>query len=134
MNVKILGILIAMVAHQILGALWYSPLLFSNAWIKSIGKTPDDFKNQKGFATSFILSSLGGLVIACALGYLLYVFKVEQLWQAILLGIFLNIGFVISNSLVHAPFESKSFSLMLISRGFDLVTYTVMSIVLFYLG
>jgi len=37
--INFLSILIAAVAYMVLGALWYSPILFGDAWTKGIGKT-----------------------------------------------------------------------------------------------
>lgn len=133
-GIKILGLLVAMVAHQVIGGLWYSPLLFSKAWMKAVGKTPDDFKDKKGFVAGFVMSSLGGLVTAFAIAYLICILHIEHLWGAIALALLINLGFVSSNRLVHAPFEFKPLSLVLISQSFDFVTYTVMAIILFYLG
>jgi hypothetical protein len=35
------AVLAAAVAYMILGALWYSPALFGNAWMRGIGKTKE---------------------------------------------------------------------------------------------
>ena len=38
-QISILAIILAVVANMIIGALWYSPVLFANVWMKSLGKT-----------------------------------------------------------------------------------------------
>ena len=35
------AVIVAAVAYFVLGALWYSPVLFGNAWMRSIGKTKE---------------------------------------------------------------------------------------------
>ena len=41
-NLSLIAIVVAAVAGMVIGALWYSPLLFGNAWLKAIGKTEDE--------------------------------------------------------------------------------------------
>ena len=41
-QISILAIILAVVANMIIGALWYSPLLFANVWMKSLGKTREE--------------------------------------------------------------------------------------------
>ncbi|MFT5692500.1 MAG: hypothetical protein ACI92E_001835 [Oceanicoccus sp.] len=41
LGINIMGVLAATVIGMVLGALWYSPVLFGKKWMQSIGKTPD---------------------------------------------------------------------------------------------
>jgi len=40
-SVNFVSIIVAALAYMLLGALWYSPVLFGNAWMKGIGKTKE---------------------------------------------------------------------------------------------
>lgn len=42
-EVNVLAIALAMVANMAVGAIWYSPLMFSNLWIKLMGKKREEF-------------------------------------------------------------------------------------------
>ncbi len=133
-GVRVIGVLIAMIAHQILGALWYSPLLFGNTWMKAMKKNPDDQSMQKGYLLEFAFSALGALITAYFLGYIQTFLEMSNLLQAVGIGLIACIGFISSNRLIHAPFEGQSRLLLLISHGFDFVSYTAISIVLYYFG
>ena len=39
MGINYWAVLVAGVAYMVLGAIWYTPALFGNAWLKAIGKT-----------------------------------------------------------------------------------------------
>ena len=41
---NILAFLVCIVSNMILGALWYSPVLFGKVWLNLIGKKPEDIE------------------------------------------------------------------------------------------
>ena len=41
MAINYWAVLVAAVAYMILGAIWYSPILFGSAWMRLIGKTKE---------------------------------------------------------------------------------------------
>jgi hypothetical protein len=58
-TINYLGILICGVLHQVLGALWYSPMLFGRPWLKAMGKSEEEVKamgppNWVGYLMSFL--------------------------------------------------------------------------------
>ena len=67
-QMNIFAVLVGAVASMALGALWYSPLLFGNAWMAAIGKTHD----QLGPAGPAMFGSmLSCLLTAAVVEYLL---------------------------------------------------------------
>ena len=61
-----LAILVAAVAGMIVGALWYSPLLFGNVWMKlmGLGRKQLQAAKKKGMGKSYFLSFVALLVMA----------------------------------------------------------------------
>ena len=45
---QLFRMVVATVGSMILGSLWYSPLLFSGLWLRLIGKTSDEIREQGG--------------------------------------------------------------------------------------
>jgi hypothetical protein len=43
-SINILAVILAAIVAFVLGALWYSPILFGKIWQKEIGFTGEDFK------------------------------------------------------------------------------------------
>jgi len=63
-QVNYLAVLACTVVAMILGSLWYSPVLFGNAWMKAIGLKKEDFKkgdSNKAMFASVILAFIGAI-------------------------------------------------------------------------
>ena len=41
-GINIWAVLVSIVAMMVIGALWYSPVLFGNTWLRLIGKKPEE--------------------------------------------------------------------------------------------
>ena len=82
-----LAILVASVAYFMLGALWYSKLLFANTWIKSTGvdmNNPDAKKGVGGImAFTFILE----FVVSIGLAILVYRLGLSTWMSGVKLGL-----------------------------------------------
>ncbi len=63
---SILAIVLAVVANMVIGALWYSPILFSTIWVKALGKKMEDI-DPKGANVGYLLTTLGGILTAIIL-------------------------------------------------------------------
>ena len=62
-----------------LGGLWYSPVLFANAWVKAIGLLDEELAQMKKDgpgAKPFIISFLGALVMALVTAHMVDFMKV----------------------------------------------------------
>jgi len=45
-SINLLPVIVAAVINMALGMLWYSPFVLGRLWIKSMGKTPEEFQQQ----------------------------------------------------------------------------------------
>lgn len=61
-NMDPIAILVAAIMGMVLGGLWYSPLLFADAWLKAIGKTQDEL----GSPTPAMIGSMCACLAAAA--------------------------------------------------------------------
>jgi len=66
---NILALVAAAVVPLLVGAFWYSPLLFEKAWLKSIGKTKEDMEGGN-MALIFGLTFILGIFLAFGLSNL----------------------------------------------------------------
>src|SRR2546428_12300407 len=68
-NVNVLAVIVAAVATFILGAVWYSPVLFAKQWMQAHGYTPEKLEEMKrrGVTRADAVSGLWYLVV----GYVL---------------------------------------------------------------
>lgn len=92
------GVFLATLAAFVLGALWYSPLLFMNLWIKGKGLTPESLpkRSRTYMATTMTYSFIAHGCIAAVLAIVLEVTQPETLKIALSLSALLAIGFMVS--------------------------------------
>ena len=121
------AVVVAAVAAYGVGAIWYSPLLFTKAWIRESGVDVERAKNSSMplmMGSSFVLVLLATLVFAFFLGPgigwqngTLYGFSAGLFWVTGYLG-------------VNYLFEGRSFKLFLINGGYNVASFTVMGAIL----
>ena len=66
-SLHIFAILIAAFVGMALGALWYSPVLFGNAWLSALGKTQEQLGSPAG---PMIGSMISCLIAAAAVEFI----------------------------------------------------------------
>ena len=68
------AILVSAIAFFFLGSLWYTKILFGNAWVESMGKTMEELEKEKAdtnMTKSFGIMFLAGLLMAFVTAHLL---------------------------------------------------------------
>ncbi len=90
-DINYLAVLVAALAMFVIGAAWYTPLLFAKAWMKELGLKKEDFAKQnmlKTFGGSFLLMLVMSFNLAAFFGP-------EVDWQAgMIYGALTGIGWV----------------------------------------
>ena len=122
-NMNFLAVVIAAVAGMAIGAIWYSPVLFSNAWMKENGVTKESLKGKNPFAP-MIFSFL--ITIVMAFNLAMFLSGESDFVQGLIAGGLVGIGWVAASLAVLYLFESKSLKLFLINAGYNVVTFIVM--------
>lgn len=123
-KVNIWAVILAGVSYLIVGALWYSPLLFGKQWIQLNGFTDEDFKTNKPMWMITLVSFLSATVSAFVISWILGV-NSSATFGAIIGG---GIAFfwITMSKLTNVLFENQPVKLFLIHAGFDLVAFMVM--------
>ena len=89
MSMNYLAILVASIIGYIIGALWYSPLLFSKSWVKlSKNKSPE----MK--ASTYILGFLSILIFNFVLSIIISYTGASTFVEGMKMGALLWIGFI----------------------------------------
>lgn len=95
-----LAILLATAVYYILGGLWFSTLLFGNAWEKSIGfDRPEEWRFP---VISYVTPLIGCLVISIATAILDYALEIKSLGDAVVFGLIVGIGYAGAISSINA--------------------------------
>jgi hypothetical protein len=122
------AVLVAAIANLIVGALWYSPALFYNAWKSENNKTDEDFKNinlGKLYGISTILS----VIICYNMAFFLGDANTDWVWGTTA-GFLTGFGWAAMIFVIIAMYEQKSIRYMLINGGYIVVYFTLIGFIL----
>ena len=99
-----LAVLVGAVIYFVLGALWYSPMLFARPWQRSIGWDPERTPPQMS-PTSYIIPFLAYVVMAIAVGMLAKATGSDDVTEGLILGLVVGVGLSLAHTLVDATFD-----------------------------
>jgi hypothetical protein len=99
-----LAVVVGALIYFVLGALWYSPVLFGRAWQRAIGWDPAQKPPDMKIAT-YAVPLLAYVVMAIATAMLAAATGSDTLVEGITLGLVVGIGFATMHSLVDATFD-----------------------------
>ncbi len=137
-----LSIFVATCASFVVGAIWYSPLLFINAWMKGEGVTKNQLpKRSKSYMARIQLYSfIAHGAMASVLAVIFDLLRISSLRVAVSLGLLLALGFIITTRFIDMVYtihgnhyDAKSQIKFLVSSGYYVVVVVVMSTALFLL-
>jgi hypothetical protein len=122
------AVLSCAVLNLVFGALWYSPLLFFNAWKTVNGLKDEDFKGinmGKMYTISFILA----LIISYNMAFFLGDSSTDWSW-GLTAGFLTGFGFCATIFAAIALFEQRSWRYILINGGYIVVYFCLIGLIL----
>lgn len=125
-----IAVIVATLAAFAVGAVWYSPLLFTKAWLRESksAESPVKYSTPVTFGGAFVLTLLATIVFAMFLGP-------HAGWRfGASAGFAAGLFWVAGSFGVNYLFERRSMTLLAINGGYNVVTYTVMGTVLGAMG
>ena len=126
---NIWAVLAGFLSNMVIGALWYSPLLFGTIWLKLIGKTADDITKQDA-NRSMMFSVIPGVLLSVLMAVLLGFIGPRTVLDAIGIATLVSAGFIGMSALNLVIYEGRSFKLLLINVGYSLVSLNVLAVIL----
>lgn len=119
-DLNLVAILVAAVAHFVLGGLWYSPVLFAKPFMGAINKSEEELRAGSS-PVMYVWAFLGGLVKSAVLAMLIGWTGELGVGEAALLGAIVGLGIHGVADAVNAVFEGRHRTLLAISVGYDTV-------------
>jgi hypothetical protein len=126
-EINVWAVLAAGISSMVLGALWYSPVLFGKSWSAASGVTEEQAKSANmpmTMGTAFVLAVIGAFVFAMFLGP-----KPAPMF-ATAAGLAAGLCWVAGSFGINYLFEQRGLRLFLINGGYHTVQYTLIGLVL----
>lgn len=128
-SINLLAVLLAAVLNMVLGALWYSPVLFAKTWMAALGKTEDEIrKNSPG--PIYAINTIGNLVLAYVLAHIIDYAQATTVVQGAQTGFWVWLGFLVPVLLTVYMFEMRSIKLYFIFISYQLIALVLEGIIL----
>ena len=124
------AIVVSAVAAFVVGALWYSPLLFGKAYLQVRGLSPDAMADMRPPAGEMIGELVKNLVVAFVLSYFVVRLDVADWKGALQLGLWVWVGFqamLLMGAVLH---EKMPWTLYAIHAGDALVKTLLVTLIL----
>ncbi len=127
-NLNIWMVAVAGLVYYILGALWYSPLLFAKPWMKLNGYTEQDFQdiNAARYIAAFFTSMIMSFVLAQFITHL----GNGSIISGIGISLWVWVGFIGTFTLTNYMFSNRPVKLFMIDSGYNLVGLLIMSVII----
>lgn len=124
-----LAFVVALIATQVLGFLWYSNMLFARPWMKAVGKTEKQLRAESN-PNVYIYSVVGAAVMLLVLVNVLRWAGITETAPAIGVALFIWLGFVATSSAMNTAFENRGWPLWAIDNGYHLVNAILSAVIL----
>ena len=131
-NVNILAVLVAALLTFLLGAFWYSPVLFAKQWMAAQGYAPEklDAMKRRGATRAYVVSVVCYVVMAYVVALLASYTNSTTLAQGLWLGFLSWLGFAATIGLTAHMFSEKPIAAWVIDAGYQLAYLVIMGALL----
>ena len=129
-QVSWLGVIVGTAVYFILGAVWYSPVLFAKPWQAAIGWDESRQPPQMNPMT-YVVPALLYLVAAIAMAILAAATETDTLTEGLVLGLVTGLGFALPMTGVEATFDPnkpKPMAWFLITVAYHLIGFAILGV------
>ncbi|MGH2805686.1 MAG: DUF1761 domain-containing protein [Actinomycetota bacterium] len=121
-----LAILVAVIASQAIGFLWYS-VLFNKMWTAAVGLGPAEMGNP---APALTVGLLASIVQAIGLAIIIQQLDEQTLANGVKIGLLAGVAFAASVVVTNAMFEYRKKALMWLYSGYQVVSFLAMGLII----
>ena len=131
MKTNWLAVIVAAIAHFIVGGLWYG-LIFGNKFLELIAWTPEQIKQMESRnpAKPLVLAFLTAVILVYVLAHFIQYVKAKTPLEGIQTAFWLWLGFVATTQLSTVIFEQRHVGLYLLNIGYQLVACSIAGVIL----
>jgi hypothetical protein len=126
-----LHVIVAAVAAWLLGALWYSPVMFAKAWVRAHGYSEEQVKAMRATQSRVIGLTLVALILMTAvLQVFLNHLGADSLNDGVQWGFHAWLGFAVPLGFIAHLYAQKKWAAWFIDLGYQLVYIVVIAAIL----
>lgn len=126
---NIWAVIVCIVLQMVLGALWYSPVLFGNIWLKLVDRKSEEISRSEGNkAMSF--SIIPAAITIFALSFLISIANATSVIDALIIGTVAAIGLIGMSAANLILFEDRSVKLTILNVGYPMVSLNIAAIIM----
>ena len=125
-----IAVAVAALAYFVLGALWYSKILFAPKWIAYLKIDVNDPNAKKGMGLMFGGSLVMMFVSSLGLAILSSRLELSGWMSGVKLGAFVGVCFCITTIAINYLYEKKPLGLLLINGGYQLVGNIIAAVII----
>lgn len=126
------AILVSGIVSMVLGAVWYSPPIFGNLWMKLSGMSHEQLEHskKKGMAVSYLVAFIALLVTAYVLAHYVNYAGAKTFQDGLWAGFWPWLGFVAPITIGMVLWENKPLSLWVLHNVHHLISLLIMGVIL----
>ncbi len=123
-HINALALVLAVLVRMIVGALWYSTVLFGPRFMRLTGCTPDQLRTRLPMA--LLSDFFGSLVMAFVLEQFVAFAGAGDLVGGATVGLLAWLGFISVTHFTLVMYEKRPYELFLVSNGYQALTLAIM--------
>jgi Protein of unknown function (DUF1761) len=131
MRINYLAVLVAAIAHFLIGGLWYG-LIFGNKFVELIGWSPEKLQQMESRnpTKEMFLAFLSAVILVFVMAHFIQYTGSRTLFEGIQTAVLLWLGFVATTQFATVMFEERILGLYLLNVGYQLVACVVAGVIL----
>ena len=122
------AVLVSAVILWVLGAVWFSPVLFAKPWIAIVGRKMGE--KPKGVAWGMIASLIGDLLLAFVLAHIILWSHADSGIDGLHIGLLTWVGFIAATMYPNTIYEGRGAKYFLITGGYWLIGFLIIGALL----
>ncbi len=126
-TINYLAVIVAAIAYMVLGAIWYSPILFGRAWMTGVGKTKEQLAG--GSSIKYIWGFIFSFIAAYGIARLMLMTGRDTVADGVMIGLLAGICFVMTTMGVNDTFEGRPSGLTVINILYHIVGFLIIGII-----
>lgn len=117
---NVVAILVSAVILWLLGAAWYSPVMFAKPWMELLAIKREPGKRD-GLLLGMTASFIGDFIMAFILAHIIIWSNAAGVWNGCVIGVLMWMGFIAAPNLPQGLYERRPFKLFAINSGYWLL-------------